>query len=115
MSHILNARAIVKCRHGGAVLAGEAQDFVRIKGAPVLVESSLLARPIIACPMATPAAPPCILTVSVDDRPSHSAFVRIDGRRVYKKEATGVTDWAKLDQIPWSVLGAGQDFVTVKA
>lgn len=110
---LLTRDAVLKCAHGGVVGIAPFQTWVVIREVPVLVEPDPLSRPIAACPQMTPTTPPCLVTVSVDEGASYSAFVTIDGHRVCMDTATGRTDWAKLSTVPYSVTSPGQDFVSV--
>lgn len=113
MPQVLTDKARLTCAHGGRVGLAASQDLVRIGDAAVLVRPDLLDRPITACPHATPSTPPCLTTVAVDEAPSHSAFVTIEGRPVAKASASGRTDWSKLGVVPFGVSDAGQDLVSV--
>ena len=112
---ILTKSASLKCAHGGRVDMKASQHWVRVGGDPVLVDDDTVGRPIAACPMATPANPPCSKTVSADSAASFSALVKIDGRGVCLNTATGMTDWSKLAVVPYAVLSPGQDLVTAEA
>jgi hypothetical protein len=91
------------------------QSWVTVAGRALLVEDDPLHRSISACPMATPAAPPCRNTVSVNEGASYSAFVRIDTRRVCLDTTTGTTDWGYLAITPYAVADAGQGVVQLGA
>jgi hypothetical protein len=110
---VLVEQSIVKCAHGGLVDIEPSQDLVRIDGQPMLVEPDLVGRSISACPHATPSTPPCRNTIGVQDAPTHSSFVRIEGRRLCKDTTVGTTDWSKLGIVPFSVTDPGQTLVTV--
>lgn len=110
---LLTEDSLLYCAHGGRVVLAASQDLVRIAGRRALVEPDLLARPICACPNATPSTPPCGQTVAVDQAPSHSAFVRIDGRPVCKDSAIGRTDWSKLGVVPFNVGDARQEWIGI--
>ena len=114
MLKVLTENAKLSCAHGGRVGLEASQHLVRIGGVPVLVRPDLLNRPIQACPHATPANPPCIKTVSVDEAASYSRFVFIKRQPLAKLSATGRTDWSKLGVVPFSAAAAGQDFVTLR-
>lgn len=114
MLQALTEKADLRCAHGGRIGLAASQDLVRIGGVPALVRPDLLDRPISACPHATPANPPCLRTVSVDEAASYSGLVFILGQPLAKRSATGRTDWSKLGVVPFSVGAAGQDFVTLR-
>ena len=109
---VLTKDALLTCAHGGVVGIVASQDWVTIGGSAALVEPDPLNRPIAACPMMTPTTPPCLLTVSVDEKASYSAFVTIDGHRLCLDGATGRTDWSKLSTVPFAVGRPGQDLVS---
>jgi hypothetical protein len=113
MPEILTERSILHCTHGGSVRTEPSQSLVTIDGAFALVKPDLDNRPIAACPNATPSTPPCTKTVSVDEAPSHSAFVTIDGAALCKASATGRTNWSQLGLVPFGVTSAEQDWVSV--
>lgn len=113
MPQVLTEDSRLYCAHGGRVLLAPSQDLVRIAGRLALVEPDLLHRPIRACPNATPTTPPCARTVSVDPAPSHSAFVRIEGRPLCKDSAIGCTDWGKLGVVAFRVGAARQDWIGI--
>lgn len=113
MPDILTQETTLTCAHGGRVEIVASQDLVRIGGVPVLVQPDLLDRPIAACPHATPSTPPCLKTVAVDDAPSHSVFVTIEGRPIVKASACGRTDWSQLGLVPFGVKAVRQDLVSV--
>jgi hypothetical protein len=110
---VLVETSTVKCAHGGVVDIKPSQDLVFIEREPMLVEPDLVGRSISACPHATPSTPPCRNTIGVDDRPTHSSFVRIEGRRLCKDTTIGKTDWSQLGIVPFSVTDPGQTLVTV--
>jgi hypothetical protein len=109
----LTEEAALHCAHGARVALEHSQDFVRIAGRPALVEGDLMGRTVRGCSTATITSPPCTLTVRVTDAPSHSAFVRIAGRRLCLGTAEGTTNWGNLTTTPWGTTAAGQDFVRV--
>jgi hypothetical protein len=111
MTHPLVDQAVLRCAHGGRVRITASQTLVRIGGSPALVERDLLGCPIVACPHATPTTPPCSRTVGVDEAPSYSGFVRIDGRRLCKATASGTTDWSRLGIVAFGVARPGQTLV----
>ena len=108
---LLTQDAVLKCGHGGVVRLDPRQHWVTVAHRVLLVEGDPRGRPIVACPQATPLTPPCLVTVSVDECASYSAFMRIDGRRVCLDRTTGRTDWAKLGTVSYSVTVPGQAFV----
>jgi hypothetical protein len=111
---VLTGQSVLKCAHMGTVALAPSQDFVRIEGESVLIDPDTVGRPVRACPMATPANPPCTKTVNADRSASFSDFVRIDGRGVCLDTATGMTNWSKLAVIPYSVISPAQDFVGIE-
>lgn len=113
--NILTSSSSLKCAHGGRVDIEPSQRWVRVNGDPVLVDPDTVGRPIHACPMATPANPPCSKTVNANNSASFSALVRIDGHGVCLDTATGMTNWSKLAVIPYAVISAGQDLVSAEA
>lgn len=112
---ILTSKASLKCAHGGSVDLKPSQRWVRVGGAPVLVDPDTVDRPIHACPMATPANPPCGKTVNANGAASFSALVKIDGRGVCLDTATGMTNWSKLAVVPYAVISSGQNLITAEA
>src|SRR4051794_17347053 len=110
MRLLLVRSAVLECAHHGRVNVEHSQDFVRIAGDFVLVDDDLVGRSISACPNASLTTSPCLSTIAVDETPTYSSFVRIDGRRVCKKSAVGRTDWSKFGITPFHVVDAGQVF-----
>lgn len=111
----LIGRSILKCAHGADVDLDPSQSWVKIEGAGVLVEPDTVNRPIKSCPMATPANPPCKLTITAVPAASFSSFVKIDGHGICLATATGMTNWSLLAVVPYTVASPAQDFVSIGA
>lgn len=113
MALALTEQSFLQCAHSGTVGLKASQDLVTIEGTPALVKPDLMDRPIAACPMATPSTPPCTRTVAVDDSPSYSSFVTIDGKALVKATATGRTNWSQLGIVPFGVTHPRQALLSV--
>jgi hypothetical protein len=111
----LTEDAVIRCAHGGTVNVTHSQSWVTVANRALLAESDPLGRSISACPMATPAAPPCRRTVSVDEGATYSALVRINKKRVCLDTTTGTTDWGLLGVVPYAVAKPGQGLVHIGA
>ena len=107
---LLNLKAILHCAHqSGLVALGARQQFVRIDGAPVLVEADPEQRPIAGCPNTGPAIKPCTSTLKVTD--GYSSLVRIGKRRVCLDTVTGLTDGTPPGTVQYKVRHPGQNYV----
>lgn len=120
---VLTTKAVLVCDHGGIIDIDPGQNWAKIENDPILIEPDPLNRPVLVCPRVTPTTPPCTLTISIEEGPSYSDFVTIDGRRVCKDTTTGRTNWSQLATVSFSVekknggsgeeRNAGQQLVTI--
>lgn len=115
MTFIALETARCRCTHGGTMRMEHSQDWVTIDGTPVLVKGDLDHRPVIGCGAgAEPVGVVrCRTIATVDDRPSHSAFVTIDGKGVVLSTANGATDYSSVNLSPWSMASPGQEWIEI--
>ncbi len=106
---VLTKKAVFTCDHGAPATPGARQSFVRISGAPVLVEGDPVARSIVACPNLAPPMKPCVKTLKVGK--GYSSWIRIDGLKICLSEVEGFTDGTPPGVVRYSVYKSGQDFV----
>lgn len=107
---LLTLEAILHCDHQlGLVGLVAQQQFVRIAGVPVLVETDPEQRPIAGCPNVGPTIKPCTTTLPVQQ--GYSGLLRIGGRRVCLDTVTGLTDGTPPGTVKYQVRFAGQELV----
>jgi len=105
---VLCTRAKLKCSHvgGRADASAHQQSWVRIQGAPILVEQDTASRSISGCPLVSPTKP-CGSTMTATS--GHSSFVRIGGARLQLEPTLGISD--SVPPGVYSVADCGQTFV----
>ncbi len=121
MLRVLTEDADLRCAHmaSGRVQLSPHQGWVTVGGRRVLVEGDTAGRPVRGCTMLTPAAPPCLVTITADEAKSFAAFVTLRGRgdseprRLCLESATGVTDYAQLRTTVYGVKEPGQSLLRV--
>jgi hypothetical protein len=82
--------SVLTCIHMGRIVSQAAERWISVSGAPVLVETDVLGRPVVACPNVSTNTKPCTSTMPPLAGPS--LFVRVGGRRVLTSSLTGLTD-----------------------
>jgi len=108
---ILTKDAGLYCDHGGKVTIEFGQGFVTVEGAPILIEPDPVAKPIKNCPYAGVGVVPCNLTLPV--LTGYSDLLRIDGRRVCRKDVMGLTNGSPPPgTFRYTVKDPGQHFVS---
>ncbi|MEM7077156.1 MAG: hypothetical protein AAF513_00885 [Pseudomonadota bacterium] len=109
---LLTLQGLVVCAHEvGIVALINSQSFVRINGAPVLVEGDPESRPIGGCPNAIPPSgiKPCTSTLKA--REGYSELVNIGGRRACLDTVVGFTDGTPPGTHDYKVNFPGQTHV----
>ncbi|HET6214416.1 MAG TPA: hypothetical protein VFE14_16240 [Micromonosporaceae bacterium] len=82
--------SVIRCGHDGRVDNVPRQRWVRVAGAPVLVDDDPERRSIAACPNYGPTMKPCTTTLRVSQ--GYSSWLRVDGHRVVLSNLDGLTD-----------------------
>lgn len=110
---ILTREAVLNCDHvTGIVQMHASQNFVRIKGSSVLVESDPENRPITDCPIVGPGVYPCLITLKTQQGYSH--LIRINGKRVCTSTIKGLTNGTPPGTVNYKVTFSGQTLVTTQ-
>ena len=103
--------ANMRCVHSGKVSLSPSQQWVKIEGLCVLVDSDPEQRSISGCANQAQLAGiiPCSLTMPVDS--GYSDFIRIDGHRVCLDAVKGKTVGSPPGVHDYLVIQPGQDLV----
>ena len=107
-NHLVTSRTRIICTHetGGVVSQGSRHRFVRIEGAPVLVQGDCIGVAIVGCQLPPPSVP-CTETVTEDN--GHSKLLRIEDSQVMLTSVTGNTNG--VPPVPWRVESFGHSLV----
>lgn len=106
---ILVKEAILRCGHDGKVENVPSQEWVRVKGSPVLVDNDPQGRDISMCPNIGINIKPCNKTLPVTK--GYSTFVRIGGKAVCLDTVEGFTDGTPPGAVKYNVRRPGQTLV----
>ncbi|YCH07304.1 hypothetical protein ACTAQJ_19800 [Arthrobacter sp. alpha11c] len=106
---ILVKEAILRCGHDGKVENVPSQEWVRVKGSPVLVDNDPQGRDISMCPNVGINIKPCNKTLPVTK--GYSTFVRIGGKAVCLDTVEGFTDGTPPGAVKYNVRRPGQTLV----
>jgi hypothetical protein len=110
---LITVDAIITCKHiSGKVKLDDSnniQDFVTIRGRPVLVENDPELKQIMGCANMGPTIKPCTNTLKVTQ--GYSDLIRIQGRRACLMAVKGLTDGTPPGTVQYEVRSPGQDFV----
>lgn len=106
---ILVEEAILRCGHDGKVKNVPSQEWVRVKGSPVLVDNDPQGRDISMCPNVGINIKPCNKTLPVTK--GYSTFIRIGGKAVCLDSVEGFTDGTPPGGVKYNVRRPGQTFV----
>ncbi|MGO4246567.1 hypothetical protein AB4Y87_05075 [Paenarthrobacter sp. RAF54_2] len=106
---ILVEEAILRCGHDGKVKNVPSQEWVRVKGSPVLVDNDPQGRDISMCPNVGINIKPCNKTLPVAK--GYSTFIRIGGKAVCLDSVEGFTDGTPPGGVKYNVRRPGQTFV----
>ncbi|MGO4587894.1 hypothetical protein [Paenarthrobacter sp. 2TAF44] len=106
---ILVEEAILRCGHDGKVKTVPSQEWVRVKGSPVLVDNDPQGRDISMCPNVGINIKPCNKTLPVTK--GYSTFIRIGGKAVCLDTVEGFTDGTPPGGVKYNVRRPGQTFV----
>jgi hypothetical protein len=107
----VTVRAVIHCGHQGVVNNAPSQTWVRIGGAPVLVDSDPEGCRIAGCPNYGPTIKPCTRTLRVIS--GYSSWLSIGGRAVVMSNLDGLTDGTVPGTVHYTVRHPGQTFVEV--
>lgn len=115
MDFLSTDKARCECQHNGVVELQPSQDWVTVDGEPLLVKGDLDRRPIALCVGGAElvGVTRCHTVATVEDVPSHSRLVEIDGRGVVFSTACGTTDWSNVAAAPWTTKDPGQSWVAI--
>ena len=109
----LSDEAKIVCNHElGQVQNVPSQNWVKIGGHPILVESDPEGRKIKGCPMYGVGIKPCQNTLKVIM--GYSDFIRVGGRAVTLDSLSGLTDGTPPGAVRYKANDAGQNFVSEK-
>ncbi len=106
---ILVMEAILRCGHDGKVENVPSQEWVRVKGSPVLVDNDPQGRDISMCPNVGINIKPCNKTLPVTK--GYSTFIRIGGKAVCLDTVEGFTDGTPPGGVKYNVRRPGQTLV----
>lgn len=106
---VLVKEAILRCGHDGKVENVPSQEWVRVKGSPVLVATDPQGREITMCPHISINIKPCRKTLPVIR--GYSAFIRIGGHAVCLDTVEGFTDGTPPGAVKYTVRRPGQTLV----
>jgi len=106
---ILVMEAILRCGHDGKVENVPSQEWVRVKGSPVLVDNDPQGRDISMCPNVGINIKPCNKTLPVAK--GYSTFIRIGGKAVCLDSVEGFTDGTPPGGVKYNVRRPGQTLV----
>ena len=106
---ILVEEAILRCGHDGKVKNVPSQEWVRVKGSPVLVDNDPQGRDISMCPNVGINIKPCNKTLPVTK--GYSTFIRIGGKAVCLDTVEGFTDGTPPGAVKYNVRRPGQTLV----
>jgi len=106
---ILVKEAILRCGHDGKVENVPSQEWVRVKGSPVLVDNDPQGRDISMCPNVGINIKPCNKTLPVTK--GYSTFIRIGGKAVCLDTVEGFTDGTPPGAVKYNVRRPGQTLV----
>jgi hypothetical protein len=101
--------SLISCGHDGRVNNQASQQWVTVRGVPVLVDRDPEGRSITACPNYGATVKPCTTTRTVTV--GYSAWLRVDGHRVVLDNLDGITDGTPPGQVHHSVRDPRQDFL----
>ena len=101
--------AILRCGHDGKVENVPSQEWVRVKGSPVLVDNDPQGRDISMCPNVGINIKPCNKTLPVTK--GYSTFIRIGGKAVCLDTVEGFTDGTPPGGVKYNVRRPGQTLV----
>jgi hypothetical protein len=107
----LTLNALIVCDHGGKVFPLPSQLFVRIDGAPILVEGDTLGKAIVGCPNAAWPIKPCTSTLSLEA--GLSSLLHINGKPALLSSTSGGTDGTPPMATKYKVLFEGHALVSV--
>ena len=106
---ILVKEATLRCGHDGKVENVPSQEWVRVKGSPVLVDNDPQGRDISMCPHIGINIKPCRKTLPVSK--GYSTFIRIGGKAVCLDTVEGFTDGTPPGAVKYNVRRPGQTLV----
>ena len=106
---ILVKEAILRCGHDGKVENVPSQEWVRVKGSPVLVDNDPQGRDISMCPNVGINIKPCNKTLPVTK--GYSTFIRIGGKALCLDTVEGFTDGTPPGAVKYNVRRPGQTLV----
>lgn len=106
---ILVNEAVLRCGHDGKVQNVPSQEWVRVKGSPVLVDNDPQGRDISMCPNVGINIKPCNKTLPVTK--GYSIFIRIGGKAICLDTVEGFTDGTPPGGVKYNVRRPGQTFV----
>jgi hypothetical protein len=110
---LVTERSTIRCGHDGKVVTVASQRWVRVSGAPVLVDPDPQFRPVVACPNVGPTMKPCTATLTV--AAGYSTFVRIGGQAVVLSNLDGLTDGTVPGTVHYQVRVVRQHYVGASA
>jgi hypothetical protein len=105
----LTRDGVLRCGHDGRVQLTASQEWVRIGGAPVLVDHDPEGRLITGCPNVGPTVKPCTVTLAVLS--GYSDWIRIGGRRAALSTVDGLTDGTVPGTVHYTVRDPGQSLL----
>ena len=107
---LLTFKSRLVCAHMlGKVKLKHSQSFVRVSGAPVLVENDPEGCEISGCPNVGPTIKPCTHTLRVKE--GYSSLLRIEGKRVCLDSLLGLTDGTPPGTVKYKVNDPEQTWV----
>ncbi|MGW5420906.1 hypothetical protein [Streptomyces sp. NPDC003943] len=108
MPEVLTTASVLKCAHGGTVLATASQSALTVGGAPALLVTDLLAATVPDCPNvdATKGQAPCARITAVSA--GASRLLAVGGTPVALATAQGTTQATPVLPVAWQVADAGQ-------
>lgn len=111
MWYWLTLDADVRCDHKlGRVQLIAPEDFVFVRGQPVLTNGDPERREIGGCPNVSVGIKPCTVTVNVQR--GKSGYVTIAGKPIVRADLAGLTDGTPQGQVTYRVQHPGQTLVT---
>jgi hypothetical protein len=109
--HLLTAKAVTRCGHGGSVEQRPTQALVYVDGIQLLIDDDPEGREIQHCNNTNVFAGnrPCKHTLKV--RTGYSTFVFIAGRRVVLSSLDGLTDGTPPGIVHYTMRRPGQEWI----
>jgi hypothetical protein len=108
---LITDQATIHCGHDGQVQNQASQQWVTVRGAPVLVDNDPEGRSITACPNFGAQMKPCTQTLVV--AVGYSTWVRIGGKRVVLSNLDGLTDGTVPGTVHYQVRDPWQIYTRV--